>query len=87
MTTATTRRRLRNLEATFALALLPEYPPLSPSEIASIEQRLCAGEKLTRVELHRIEKQTPIIDGEFLITCHGGQLSGKRYIGIDLADV
>jgi hypothetical protein len=87
VTSASIRRRLRNLETTFALALAPEYPPLTRSEIGGIEQRLCAGEKLTREELHRLEKQTPIIDGEFLITCHQGQVYGKRYIGIDLAEV
>ncbi len=87
MTAASIQRRIRNLESTFALALMPEYPPLSPTEIAGIEQRLCAGKTLTRVELHRIEKQSPIIDGEFLITCHGGQISGKRYIGVNLAEL
>jgi hypothetical protein len=84
---ASIRRRLRNLETTYALALAPEYPPLTRDEIESIEQRICAGEKFTRVQLHRIEKQSPIIDGEFLISCHQGQISGKRYIGIDLAEV
>jgi hypothetical protein len=87
MTSASIRRRLRNLETTFAMALAPEYPPFTRSEITSIEQRLCGGEKLTTVELHRIEKQTPIIDGEFLISCHQGQVTGKRYIGINLAEV
>jgi hypothetical protein len=56
MTSASIRRRLHNLETTYA-----------------------------RVELHRIEKQSPIIDGGFLIRCHRGQISGKRYIGVDLA--
>ncbi len=61
MKSTSIQRRLRNLEATYALALAPEYPPFTQDEIESIEQRWCAGEKLTRVELHRIEKQTPII--------------------------
>jgi hypothetical protein len=85
--TASIRRRLGNLETTFALALMPEYPPFTRSELAGIEQRLCAGENLTRVELHRLEEQTPIIDGEFLISCHRGHVSAKRYIGVDLAAV
>ncbi len=87
MTSASIRRRLGNLETAFGLALMPEYPPFTRDEIESIGQRFCAGEKLTKVELHRIERQTPIIDGEFLITCDGGQISGKRYIGVDLANV
>jgi hypothetical protein len=87
MITASIRRRLRNLEADFAEALMPEYPPLSPSEIAEIERQLWGGGALSRVQLHRIEKQSPVIDGEFLISCHSGQISRKRYIGIDLAEV
>ena len=86
MTSASIRRRLRNLETTFALALMPQYPPRTSAEIAGIETRIWAGEKPTRVESHRIEKQTPIIDGEFLIRCHRGQVFGKRYIGVDLAE-
>lgn len=87
MISASIQRRLRSLETTYALALMPEYPPLTSTEIADIEQRLWAGDKLTRVELHRIEKQTPIIDGEFLISCHRGQVFGRRYIGLDLAEL
>ena len=48
MITASIRRRLRNLEADFAEALMPEYPPLSSSEIAEIEQQLWGGEALSR---------------------------------------
>ena len=87
MIRASIRRRLDNLETMFGLALMPEYPPFTRDEIVGIEQRFCAGEKLTRVEVHRIEKQSPIIDGEFLICCHRGQVYGKRYIGIDLAEL
>ena len=87
MTSASIRRRLHKLEGAFELALMPESPPFTRDEIESIEQRFCAGAKFSRVELHRLEKQTPIIDGELLISCHQGQVSGKRYIGIDLAQV
>jgi len=87
VTAASIQRRLRNLEATYAMALAPEYPPFTRSELTGIEQRLSAGGQFTRVELHRLERQTPIIDGEFLITCLHGQLTGKRYIGIDLAEL
>ena len=87
MITGSIRRRLRNLETNFAEALIPSYSPLSSSEIAEIERQLWSGETLGRAQLHRLEKQTPIIDGEYLISCHGGQVSGKRYIGINVADV
>jgi hypothetical protein len=87
MITATIRRRVRNLETEFAAALMPDYPPLTREEVTEIERRICAGEPLTRSELERIEKETPIIDGEFLISCYGGQLCVKHYIGINLADI
>ena len=87
MTTASLRRRIRDLEATFASALMPDYPPLTRSEIAAIEHRGRAGEMLTRVELDRLERQSPIIDGELLMTCHRGRVFVKRYLGIDLAEV
>ena len=87
MPSASLRRRLRNLEASFALALAPPYAPFSRSELDSIEARTRMGEILTRVELQRLEQQGNIIDGEFLITCHRGQVFVKRYIGIDLAEI
>jgi hypothetical protein len=87
MIRAAIRRRVRNLETEFAAALMPEYPPLTREEVTDIERRICAGEPLTRTELHRIEKATPIIDGEFLISRYGGQLTVKHYIGINVADI
>jgi hypothetical protein len=53
---------VRNLETVLALALMPEYPPFISSEIADIVKRARAEEPLTRVELHRIEKQSPIVE-------------------------
>ncbi len=82
MISATIRRRVRNLETEFATALMPDYPPLTREEVTEIERRICAGEQLTRTELNRIEQETPIIDGEFLISCYGGQLCVKH-----LADI
>jgi hypothetical protein len=87
MTAAAIRRRIRNLESAFASALMPDYPPLTHSEIADIERRARAGERLAKAELDRVERQNPIIDGELLITCYRGQLFMKRYLGIDLAEV
>jgi hypothetical protein len=84
---AAVQRRIRDLEAAFASALMPDYPPLTRSEIADIERRARAGETITRVELARVERQSPIIDGELLMKCHRGQIFVKRYIGVDLAQV
>jgi len=84
---AAIQRRIRDLEAGFASALMPDYPPLTCSEIADIERRARAGETLTRVELARVERQSPIVDGELLMTCHRGRISMNRYLGVDLAQV
>ena len=64
-----------------------DYPPLTGSEIADIERRTRADERLTKVELDRVERQSPIIDGELLMTGHRRQVFVKRYLGIDLAEV
>ena len=81
------RRRLRSLEATSSWILLDKYPPLISSEIADIETRARRGEEPTKLELALIERQSPIIDGELLMTAHRGQLFMKRYLGIDLAEI
>jgi hypothetical protein len=65
-------RRLRKVEAALALALMPDYPPFTRSEIAEIERRARAGENLTRAEVQRVEQHRPIIDGELMITSHRG---------------
>jgi trimethylamine:corrinoid methyltransferase-like protein len=65
---------------------MPDYPPLSPSEIADVERRARAGETLAKAELDRLEQHSPIIDREIMMVCHRGQLIVKRYLGIDLAE-
>jgi len=67
--------------------LVGKYPPLTRSEIADIETRSRRGEEPTQLESARVERQSPIIDGELLMTAHRGQLFMKRYLGIDLAEV
>jgi hypothetical protein len=81
------RRRLRALEETGTWILVDQYSPLTGSEIADIEMRARRGEEPTKLELARVERQSPIIDGELLMTAHRGQLFMKRYLGIDLAEV
>jgi hypothetical protein len=79
----TIRRRLRKVEA--ALALGPEYPPFTSLEISDIVQRARAGESLTKVELQRIKKQSPIVDGEFIVSWGAGDVWIKHYVGIDMS--
>jgi hypothetical protein len=81
------RRRLRTLEAEGSWMMPDKYPPLTRSEIADIETRARRGEEPSKLELARVERQSPIIDGELLMTAHRGQLFIKRYLGIDLAEV
>jgi hypothetical protein len=86
MSIAGIRRRLGTLEETCTWAHL-HYPPLTPAEIAEIDARARRGEEPTKLELARIELQSPIIAGELLISSYRGQLFVKRYLGIDLAEV
>lgn len=63
------------------------YPALTRWEIESIAGRVRSGEGLSRYEIARLEQQSPVIDGEFLVTCHRGDVAVKRYIGIDLGEL
>jgi hypothetical protein len=87
MSIAGIRRRLRALEALGGRVLIDKHPPLTWSEVFDIEQRARGGEQRTKLELVRVERQSPIIDGELLMTAHRGRLFMKRYLGIDLAEV
>jgi hypothetical protein len=87
MSIAGIRRRLRALEATGNWMRLDKYPPLTRSEIAEIERRARRGEEPTKLELARVERQSPIIDGELMMSCGRGRLFVKRHLGIDLAEV
>ena len=87
MSIASIQRRLGNLELTMADALIPDYPPLTPPEVGAIARRVQLGGKLSKTELDRVARQSPIIDGELLMTCHRGHLTVKRYVGVDLAEI
>jgi len=79
------QRRLALLEAVIAPARIPEYPLLTTAEINDIAERYQSGQRLTKLELCRLERQSPIIEGELLMTCHDGNVFAKRYVGIDVA--
>ena len=78
------QRRLGALEEVFP-RLHGNYPLLTSSEILEIERRIRAGQPIAKSDLDRLERQSPIIDGELLVTCHSGHVFAKRYLGIDLA--
>ena len=81
------RRRLKAIEAVYGWVRLDRYPPLTRSDIDEIEQRVRRGEQPTELELALVERQSPIIDGELMMTCRCGQIFVKRYLGVDLAEV
>jgi hypothetical protein len=83
MPTATILRRLRKVEA--VLSLGPEYPPFTSSEIEDIVRRGRAGESLTKVELHRIQRQSPIVDGAYIVSWGAGSVWIKHYVEIDMS--
>jgi hypothetical protein len=87
MSIAGIRRRLKAIEATGSWMRLDKYPPLTRSEILGIEQRARRGGEPTSLERALVERQSPIIDGELLMTCYRGRFGMKRYLGIDLAEV
>ena len=85
MAIASIRRRVVKLEGVAMFAAVVDYPPLTSAEINAIACRVRAGNRLTADELARLEQQSPIVDGELLISTHGGTVFIKRYGGLDLA--
>jgi len=79
------RRRVGRLENVFAPERWAGYPPLTPEEIEALAGRMAKGQGWTNEEAARVAKQSPIIQGELLITANRGEVSIKRYPGVDLA--
>jgi hypothetical protein len=87
MPTATIRRRVRNLEAVLALALPPDYPPFTRSEVESIAERVRTGGRISREERQRVARLSPIVGGEYSIACYDGNLTVKHYVGVDSSEI
>ena len=81
------RQRVRRLESVFAPDRWAGYPPLTAEEIEALAGRMAAGQGWTNEEAARVAKQSPIIQGELLITARRGEVWVKRYPGIDLAEI
>jgi hypothetical protein len=79
------KRRVGKLESVFAPDRWAAYPPLTPEEIEALAGRMAAGQGWTNEEAARVAKQSPIIQGELLITANRGEVFIKRYPGVDLA--
>jgi hypothetical protein len=87
MPLASIRRRVDRLQGLDMFVTVINYPPLTSPEIEAIANRVLAGEPLTKEEVDRLQFQSPIIDGELLITAHRGTVFIKRYGGLDLAEI
>jgi hypothetical protein len=87
MPLATIRRRVGRLEGDAMFLTLAEYLPLTSPEIEAIARRVQVGEPLTREDLDRLHRESPIVDGEFLITASRGNVFVKHYIGVDSAEI
>jgi hypothetical protein len=66
---------------------LVEYLALTSPEIEAIAGSVTMGEPLTREESDRLHRESPIVDGEFLITASRGNVFVKHYIGVDSAEI
>ena len=87
MPLASIRRRVGRLEGEGMFMSPVEYPPLTSPEIEAIAGRVQMGGPLTREELDRLQRQSPIVDGELLISASRGQVFIKRYVGVDAAEI
>ena len=63
--------------------MAPEEPPLTSPEIQLILKRAESGEEPSRSELRRLERQGSVWEGNCVITCYRGNLTVKRYLGVD----
>jgi hypothetical protein len=87
MPLARIRQRLIALEKIGTWARIGKLPPLTSAEIADIAERCRRREWITKVEMARVARQSPIVDGEIIMTGYRGKLIIKRYVGVNLADV
>ena len=87
MSAASIRRRLGALEFVVGPSLFPDYAPLTAGEVEAIAERVRMRKQLTAIELHRLQRQSPIVSGELLISAYRGNVSVKRYSGVDLSEV
>jgi hypothetical protein len=81
------RRRIGKLEGVAMFVTAVDYPPLTSTEIEGIASRFQTGKLLRADEVARLERQSPIVEGELLITAHRGNVFIKRYPGVDLAEL
>jgi hypothetical protein len=85
MALPTIKRRVGRLEGVFVVDSLQGYPLLTPDEIEALAGWMADGDRWTDEEEARIIRQCPIIQGELMIMAHSGQVTIKRYLGIDTA--
>lgn len=77
--------RLERLEIGGAFRIPRVFPPLNSLEIAAIIKKLWSGMRLDSDEIERLENETPVLHGEYLISTHNRKVIAKRYVGINVA--
>jgi len=79
------QRRVGRLESAIVVDRLPGYPPVTADEIEALVGRMAEGQTWTEEETARVIRQCPIIQGGLVIKAHGGQVTIKRYVGVEPA--
>ena len=87
MPIASIQRRVGKLETEGPFRRIRDYPRPTVSEIDAFAHRLETDERLTYEETERLEQHSPILQGELLICAYRGQVTMKRYIGLDVAEI
>lgn len=81
------QRRINRLEGVFAPDLVAGFPPLTNEEIEELVEQLAGGEKWTDLERARLAKECPYTEGELIIRAFRGEITIKRLIGVDMAEI
>ena len=84
---ASIRQRLKKLESSGIFTPAKEYPPFSIDEIYAIGQRISNDRVFTQDEVRRLEKHSPVIGREEIITAYHKEITMKRYVGVNLAEL
>ncbi|MGA2271326.1 MAG: hypothetical protein ABSH44_22895 [Bryobacteraceae bacterium] len=85
MSLVSIRRRVGKLQTVIVVDPLPGHPPLTADEIEALARRMADGQTWTEEEMARVIRQCPISQGQLMITAYGGQVTIKRYVGVDPA--
>ena len=85
---AALQRRTARLEKFFAVDAVARYPPLTDAEMWALTERIANGEECTAVERARVARRCPFVyggeDGGLVVHAQKGEITIKRYVGVDM---